>query len=70
MTESLVIGEPARLASLANDDAESRFRWEAGSTYVESLPFGGRGLLPRRATPILPDWLLEARRRRTTRVAH
>jgi CRP/FNR family transcriptional regulator, anaerobic regulatory protein len=65
----MVIGDPQRLAAVANVDAKSDTHWETGTTDAESFPSGG-WRLSLKAPPIVPDWLVEARKRRTARPAH
>lgn len=62
----MVIGDPERLASVANDDANSDSPWETGAANVESFPLGSWPKAP----PIVPDWLSESRKRRAAHLAH
>jgi hypothetical protein len=65
----MVVGDPQRLAAAANGDAKSDARWETGTTDMESFP-SGDGRVSLKAPPIVPDWLIESRKRRTAHRAH
>jgi CRP/FNR family transcriptional regulator len=64
----MVIDDPARLASLANEGSNSDSRWESGAWNMEGIP-SADWRMPPKAPPIIPGWLLEARKRRTTGLA-